>query len=191
MRVTTPAANYTVFEPEYIHGEGFYKREKALVNLDVMPSGFKLGVISGRAHAEARLGLRHAKLLNRIPDTNWITPESGAKKPDGRTLALAREAMDFKFALYIGDIMDDLNTVTNYRDLRSSGKARVASAIVLSGPSGDKHKREFLEAGADIVAPDVNFLLEYLKKFTQVIRVFAGYLEMDQKEFFAQGFYHP
>jgi HAD superfamily phosphatase len=151
------------FDPEYIHGEGFYKREKAMVDPTLIPGGMKCGVVTGRAKPETRLGLRHAKLLNRIKEEGWVTPESGAKKPDGKTLMLARDALDFKFGLYIGDIMDDLQTVLNYRELRGAGKARIISAIVLSGPSGATHRRDFLEAGADIVAPDVNFLLQYLK----------------------------
>jgi hypothetical protein len=33
----------------------------------------------------------------------------------------------------------------------------------LSGPAGAANRRQFLEAGAEIVAPDVNSLLGYLK----------------------------
>lgn len=151
------------FDPQTVHGEGYYKRETVMVNPDLVPGELKLGVVTGRARAETRLALQHAKLLNKIPEIGWVVPDAGFKKPDGRTLALAREKLDFKNALYIGDIRDDLQTVFNYRDLQKSGKARIFSAIVLSGPSGALHQREFLEAGADIVAPDVNFLLEYLK----------------------------
>jgi len=149
------------FAPEYVHGDGYFKRETVIVNPDLVPR-LKTGLVTGRARAEAKLGLEHARLTNKIPENGWVVPESGFKKPDGRTLLLAREKLDFKMGLFIGDIMDDLRTVFNYRDLKASGKARIYSAIVLSGPSGATHKREFLEAGADIVAPDVNMLLEYL-----------------------------
>ncbi len=150
------------FDPEYIHGDGYFKREQVIIKPDLVPPNVKLGMVTGRFRAEAKLGLHHARLSNRIPENGWVVPDSGFKKPDGRTLLLAREKLDFKMGLFIGDIMDDLQTVFNYRELKGAGKARIYSAIVLSGPSGDAHKREFLEAGADIVAPDVNMLLEYL-----------------------------
>ncbi len=151
------------FEPEYVHGEGYYKSETVLINPELLPARLKYGVVTGRSSAETRLALSQAKLLQKIPASAWITPAIGPKKPDGRTLLAAREALDFKNALYIGDIMDDLQTVFNYRELKGAGKARIAGAIALSGPSGELHKRQFLEAGADIVTPDVNTLLEYLK----------------------------
>lgn len=150
------------FDPEYVHDEGFYKREKVIIKPELVPTNLKTGLVTGRFRGEAKLGLHHARLTNKFPENGWVVPDSGFKKPDGRTLLLAREKLDFKLGLFIGDIMDDLQTVFNYRELKGSGKARIYSAIVLSGPSGDKHKREFLEAGADIVAPDVNFLLEAL-----------------------------
>ena len=159
------------FDPETFHGEGYYKRETVMVDPTLVPTDLKLGIITGRARAEAKLALQHAKLTQKIPEIGWVVPDSGLKKPDGRTLMLAREKLDFRNALYIGDIRDDLQTVINYRELRGSGKARIFSAIVLSGPSGDKHRREFLEAGADIVAPDVNFLLQYLKSLRSSSKV--------------------
>jgi HAD superfamily hydrolase (TIGR01548 family) len=151
------------FNPEYVHGEGYYKRETLLIDPEILPKGLKYGVVTGRSIPETRLALRHAKLLQKIPENGWITPEIGFKKPDGHTLVLARDRLDFKNGLYIGDIMDDLQTVLNYRELKGAGKGRIAGAIALSGPSGDTHKQQFLEAGADVVTPDVNTLLSYLK----------------------------
>lgn len=151
------------FNPEYVHGDGYYKRETALIDPELLPAKLKFGVVTGRSIPETRLALSHAKLLNKIPEKGWITPSEGFKKPDGRTLILARERLDFKNGVYIGDIMDDLNTVHSYRETKGSGKGRISAAIALSGPSGGAHRRQFLEAGADIVTPDVNTLLAYLK----------------------------
>ncbi len=150
------------FEPETIHGHGYFQRETPLVDPNLTPPNLKLGVVTGRSPAEAALGLRHCKMFNRIKSAGWITPESGAKKPDGRTLMMARDALDFSFGLFIGDIMDDLKTVNNYRKLKSAGKARILSAISLTGPGGAEQRHQFLEAHADIVTPDVNTLLEFL-----------------------------
>ena len=135
-----------------------------------MAQKVKLSTIAeklGLSTATVSLALRDSPLVaevtrERIKEEARITPELGAKKPDGATLVMAREALDFKCALYIGDIMDDLNTVLNYREQKGDGKSRVISGIALSGPGGEAHKREFLEKGADIITPDVNFLLTYL-----------------------------
>lgn len=151
------------FHPEHVHVEGYYKTETLLIDPSLLPAKLKYGVVTGRSLEETRLALKQAKLLQKIPEAHWITPEIGFKKPDGHTLILARDRIDFKNAVYIGDIMDDLNTVLNYRELKGAGKARIAGAIALSGPSGATHKQAFLEAGADIVTPDVNTLLSYLK----------------------------
>lgn len=151
------------FNPEYVHGEGYYQRETVLIDPTLLPQGLKYGVVTGRSLPETKLALHHAKLLQKIPETHWITPEIGFKKPDGHTLSLARERIGFVNALFIGDIMDDLQTVFNYRELKGANKGRIAGAIALSGPSGDTHKQRFLEAGADIVTPDVNTILGYLK----------------------------
>ena len=151
------------FTPEFVHGPGYYQTEKPLIDISLIPKNLKLGVVTGRSNAETKLALRQLGLLNRIKEEARITPELGAKKPDGHTLVMAREALDFKCAVYICDILDDLNTVLNYREIKGApSKARIFGAIALSGPGGDAHKREFLEKGADMVAPDVNFLLQYL-----------------------------
>jgi hypothetical protein len=77
-------------------------------------------------------------------------------------MALIRERMGFKLGIYIGDTLDDLRVVQNFRETASAGRARVLSCIVLSGPAGETHRRLFLEAGAEIVAPDINTVLTYL-----------------------------
>jgi phosphoglycolate phosphatase-like HAD superfamily hydrolase len=78
-------------------------------------------------------------------------------------LSLLQERMGFKYGMYVGDTIDDLRVVQNYREMNASGRARILSCLVLSGPAGATNRRQFLEAGAEIVAPDVNSLLGYLK----------------------------
>jgi len=155
------------FDPEYIHGDGFYQREKVLLEPDLLPKKLKLALLTGRSLEETRLAMRYAKLTQRIPESQWVTSDDRLKKPDGRTLLLLREKFEYKNALYIGDTMDDLKTVSNYRELKGAGKARVASGIALTGPGGANHRRAFLEAGAEVVTPDVNLFLQYLQRATK------------------------
>ena len=72
--------------------------------------------------------------------------------------------MEFRHGIYVGDTVDDHKTVVNYRELKGAGKAKIVACTALSGPSGDAHRRLFLEAGAEIVTPDVNTLLQFLGK---------------------------
>ena len=64
----------------------------------------------------------------------------------------------------VGDTIDDHKTVLNYRELKGAGKAKIIACTALSGPSGEAHRRLFLEAGAEIVTPDANMLLQYIGK---------------------------
>jgi len=149
------------FDPEHLEGEGLYKEETVMLDASLLPSRLPVGLLTGRTVTETRLAMKVAKL--KIPESNWMTDDDGVKKPDGRALLLLQEKMNFKFAVYIGDTMDDLNVVKNYRELKGAGRAKIVSCIVMSGPSGDAHRRLFLEAGTEIAAPDVNAILQFLK----------------------------
>lgn len=150
------------FYPEYIHGPGYYQQEKVMLDPALLPKKVQLGVVTGRTRSETELALKVAGLTDKIPPHAWVTEDDGVRKPDGRTMLLLREKLNFKYAIYIGDTMDDLRTPQNYRELKGSGKAKIISCIALSGPSGGAHRRIFLEAGAEIVAPDANSVLQYL-----------------------------
>lgn len=152
------------FEPEHLHGEGLFKNEKVMLDSSLLPSlssHCKVGLLTGRTRSETRLAMKQARI--QINESNWVTEDDGVKKPDGRALLFLQEKMDFKFGVYIGDTMDDLNVVKNYRETKGSGRAKIVSCISLSGPSGDTHRRLFLEAGAEIASPDANTFLQYLK----------------------------
>jgi HAD superfamily hydrolase (TIGR01548 family) len=152
------------FEPEHIRGDGLYKNEKVLLDVELLKSlssRYKIGLLTGRTKSETKLAMKFAGL--QIPETRWMTDDDGVKKPDGQALLLLREKVDFKFGVYVGDTMDDLHVVQNYRELKGAGKARIISCTALSGPSGEAHRRVFLEAGTEIAAPDLNTFLQFLK----------------------------
>lgn len=150
------------YAPQHLHGEGYYKRERVLLDKALLPP-VPLGLLTGRTTNETRLAMRFARLEKEIPPENWVTEDDGVRKPDAKTLLLCQEKMKFKNALYVGDTSDDWRTVENYRESKSSGRARIWGAIVLSGPGGAAPRQDFLEAGTEIVAPDINTLLGYLK----------------------------
>ena len=152
------------FEPEHIHGEGLYKNEKVLLDVELLKSlssRYKIGLLTGRTKSETKLAMKFAGL--QISETRWMTDDDGVKKPDGHALVMLRDKVDFKCGVYVGDTMDDLNVVQNYRETKGAGKAKIISCTALSGPSGEAHRRTFLEAGTEIAAPDLNTFLQFLK----------------------------
>lgn len=150
------------FSPEHIHGEGFLDKESVFVDGALLPSKPKTGVLTGRTLAETQIALDRTGLSARIPVASCVTEDDGVRKPDGRALALLQERMKFRAGIYIGDTMDDLRVVQNFRETNAGGRARILSCLVLSGPAGASNRRAFLEAGAEIVAPDINSALIYL-----------------------------
>lgn len=150
------------FDAEYVKGEGYLDKEPVIIDASLIPAKLKVGILTGRTSAEAKIALSRSGLLERVPERHRVTDSDGVRKPDGATLELLQERMGFKTALYVGDILDDLNTVTNFRALPASGRARVFSCLVLEAAQGTASRREWLEAGAEIVAPDVNAVLQLL-----------------------------
>jgi HAD superfamily hydrolase (TIGR01548 family) len=145
------------FHPQHLHDDGLYKNEKVLLDAKLIPPKMKVGLLTGRTSSETRLAMQMAGL--EIAEKTWVTEDHGVRKPDGRALAKLHDAMKFKFGIFVGDTMDDLSVVKNYREMGGITHAKVLSCIVL--PGGETHRRAFLEAGADIVADDVNQFLEF------------------------------
>ena len=150
------------FSPEHIKGEGFLDKEPVLLDAKFLPLKTKIGVLTGRTKNETMIALERSGLRARVLDAHMVTDDDNVRKPDGRALALLQERMKFRNAIYVGDTFDDLKAVQNFRETNASGKARIWSCQVLSGPSGSANKNAFLEAGAEIVAPDLNSVLQYL-----------------------------
>jgi HAD superfamily hydrolase (TIGR01548 family) len=151
------------FAPEHVQGEGYVDKERVILNPRLIPPSVKLGVLTGRTLEETRLVLQRANLTDIIPESHWVTHDDGIQKPDGRALALLAERLHFRNAIYVGDTLDDWRTVRNYRELRGAGRSKVIGCLVLSGPAGAQNHSLFLEQGAEIIAPDVNVVMTFLR----------------------------
>ena len=149
-------------EPQYVDLEvGLLEQERILIDLSLLPPDLKLGILTGRARRETALALERIGLSERIPPEFWVTDDDAPRKPDPRALALLTERLKTRCALYVGDTIDDLRMVNEYK-LRPHRRA-VFACMVLTGPNGEKNRPLFLEQGADIVATDINALLGYLR----------------------------
>lgn len=152
------------FEPQYVDlEEGFLEREKSLVELSLLPKDMKLGILTGRARRETRLALERLGLLTIIPEEFWVTDDDPIRKPDPKALRVLVEKLEANSAIYVGDTIDDLQMVNDYKANMDWSAPQVWVCMTLTGPNGEKNRRFFLEQGADMIATDINALLGYLK----------------------------
>lgn len=152
------------YEPKYVDLEGgFLEQERSLIDLNLLPSKIKMGILTGRARRETMLALQRVGLTKIVPPENWVTDDDTPRKPDPRALAFLLDLLEAKTAIYVGDTIDDLRMVNDYKALARPKDPIVTACITLTGPNGEKNRTLFLEQGADIVATDINALLGYLK----------------------------
>lgn len=142
------------------HGRGYINDDRVLLDLSKVPTAKKLGVQTGRTLAEAEIGMEFTRLDTLIPPAHVITKRDGFHKPEPGGLALLQSRLGFTTALYIGDALDDLRTVQAYNT--ASRPATFLAAQVLTGPAGKTNEKLFRNNGADIVAGDVNEVLEWI-----------------------------
>jgi len=151
-------------KPEYVNGEGFIEKEMPLLDTSLLRNlPVRFAVLSGRTWEETQLVIDRLNLAGIIPPECRLTVTDGYRKPDPRSLSVLRQRMRFRRAIYIGDTLDDLQTVIAYRERGGSQKAPVHSCLVLSGYAGETGQRQFLERGAEIIAPDVNRFLSFFR----------------------------
>lgn len=149
-----PATLYT--------GRGYINDDRVLLDLNKVPTNKKLGVQTGRTFAEAELGMEFTKLNALIPDAHVVTKRDGFHKPEPGGLALLQQRLGFSTAVYIGDTLDDLRTVKNFNERHGPAGATFLAAQVLTGPAGAANEKLFRKNGADLIAPDVNAVLDWL-----------------------------
>ena len=148
------------FPATMYHGRGLINNDRVLLDLAKVPTDKKLAVQTGRTYEEARLGMEFTQLDSRIPETLVVTKRDGFHKPEPGGLARLAERLNFRNAVYIGDTLDDLRTVRNFNALNK--EVKFLSAQVLTGPAGAANEPLFRNAGADVVADDVNAVLDWL-----------------------------
>ncbi len=152
------------FEPQYVDIDaGFLERERTLIDLSLLPEDMKLGILTGRAKRETVLALEKIGLISRIPEEFWVTDDDPIRKPDPKAIAVLTDKLEAATVIYVGDTVDDLKMVNDYKAIANPYAPTVWACMTLTGPNGEKNRNFFLEQGADIIATDVNALLSYLK----------------------------
>lgn len=142
-------------------GPGFVHREQPLI-----PAGFfqslgalgiqQMGIITGRSTIELQAGMEVLGLGPSHP-FSFVLDSTHIRKPDPRALSMAMDALHPQSALFLGDTMDDLQLVLNYRQSAGNPVPCLAAMVDRHG-GGDR----FLSAGADLILGETAELLAAL-----------------------------
>jgi HAD superfamily phosphatase len=152
-------------EPRYaILDEGMVRRERLIIRSDLLDRLVEckkhIGCITGRVWNEAEVVLNLRGILKYFERKYTITEDLGIAKPDPAGLVRLSKEFNTKRGIFIGDTLDDLGTVINYRALGLNPK------FIFCAVSTGAHQAQtweiFRKQGADIIAADVNALLEVL-----------------------------
>lgn len=147
------------FTPVLNPGRGAVRDDRSLLDVARVPRDRTLAVLTGRTLAEARIGLEMVGLDRLIPLPAFgITKDDDFYKPEPWGMRALLTRLGARTALYIGDAPDDLRTVLRFRALPEAAAITLLSAQALTGPAGPAAAPLF--AAADIVAPDVNTVLD-------------------------------
>jgi len=154
------------FHPSLIKSEGLIKHEKVIINKNKKEflQNFSVGVLTGRTKGETRIALKKLNWSDIISEENIITVDDGSQKPHPQGLIKLSENLKTRLGIYVGDIWDDLLTAKNFN--KEVKKVNFLSAIVLAEKINLKNEaiKFYLNKGVDLLASDVNCLLDRLEK---------------------------
>jgi HAD superfamily hydrolase (TIGR01548 family) len=154
------------FNPSLIKSEGLIKEEKIIIDKKKKDflQNYSIGILTGRTKREARVALERLGWENIAFKKRIITAEDGLEKPHPQGLKKLSAGLKTKLGIYIGDVWDDLNTAKNFN--KEAKEIKFLSAIVLAeGFNLQNRTIEFyLDEGVDLLAQDVNCVLDWLEK---------------------------
>jgi phosphoglycolate phosphatase-like HAD superfamily hydrolase len=151
------------FEPEYYKGTGYIDNDTNLLDLTKIPTKQRIGLLTGRTATETTVGLSMCGLDEVIPAEMRVTQDDGYPKPNPTGLAILASKLNCQTAgIYIGDTRDDYRTVRNLNAKETLPP--FLSALVLTGPAGKNNRGFFKKTGTDIVAENVNEVLDWINE---------------------------
>ncbi len=154
------------FYPSLLKVEGLIKQERIIIdeNKKNFLQNFSLGILTGRNEKEAKIALERLGWSNIISKEKIFTADDGAEKPHPQGLKKIAHSSKTKLGIYVGDIWDDMITVKNFN--KEVEKTKFLSAIVLTEgiKLQDNMVKYYLNEGVDLLAQDVNQVLEWLER---------------------------
>jgi phosphoglycolate phosphatase-like HAD superfamily hydrolase len=143
---------------------GELTKEQVIIDPGILPQRFHYGVVTGRLRGELAVAMEMTGLESHIHVDATMTADDGLHKPDPNGLIMLAGTLRPTVAAFVGDTLDDLRTVLNYRKVQA--EPAFLACQVLSGPAGEANRQFFADHGADVIAPDVNDLMRWLDSET-------------------------
>lgn len=154
------------FHPSFIKTEGLIKQERIIIDKKKKDflQNFSIGILTGRTKRETRIALKKLGWDDIISEEKIITADDSLKKPHPQGLKRLSTSLKTKLGIYVGDIRDDLITVKNFN--KEERKTKFLSAIVLAEGFNFQNKtvKFYLNEGVDLLAQDVNCILDCLER---------------------------
>jgi len=147
------------FNPTLVKQKGLLNEERVLVDREKIKFFYpKVAVVTGRTGKETVVALERANLADLIPSHLVLSDDGGVlKKPNPEVLLSLGFKMQTRVGIYMGDTLDDLQTVRNFEKIRT--QMRFLSCII-------SRKRSeapiYIEGGVDVLARDPNGVLSFI-----------------------------
>lgn len=146
------------FQPELVHKKGLVNQEKLLVNKKLLSQFYpNLGLITGRTKEEVNLFLKKSSFKNLFKESAIIHDGKSVSKPHPAPLKKLMEELDWKKAVYLGDVLDDWLMVKRYCKIEKERK--VFGGIITSSI---REVNFFLNQEVDFVASSTESALNFL-----------------------------
>ena len=156
------------FEPGFAHAEHAAVSPDFFANL--RQAGVRqVGIITGRNRNEMRTTRAGLDFDGLLVEDAVFTDELG-HKPDPSLLERALHVLKPARALMVGDSLDDLRLVLNYRQLPA---ARQQAEVSIAMIDHDNNPQHWYDLGADVVFAATDELLPWLKQETRASRKVA------------------
>lgn len=137
---------------------GLLEKERVLLDESIIDSSeFNYGILTGRTKEETELVMEKMPKVKSLVSKKIRVDDGGALKPNPKSIAPLLKSSNY--AIYIGDIYDDLATVRNFNSLGK--KTSLFFAAVVRNSSEENF---FIKLKADIIARNVNSVLRVLKE---------------------------
>ena len=148
------------YHPGFAHVERPYARPDLAKRLREAGVS-RIGIITGRNRNEMRPPLATLNFDGLLRQDAIFTDEDG-HKPDPDLLVRALARLDASAAVMVGDSIDDLRLVLNYRRLDAP---QVQAQVWFVAIDHHDNPERWLRQGADAVLSDVNELPDWLSHF--------------------------
>jgi len=146
------------YRPGFAHAERAYPQPEFFARL--REAGIrKVGIITGRNRNEMRTPMADLDFDGLLDEKVIFTDEDG-HKPDPVLLERAIARLQTDNAVMVGDSIDDLRLVLNYRQLPPERQQALVLAVAIDH---DYDPERWRRLGADGVLTDVNQLPDWLK----------------------------